>query len=214
MSLPRRTHFSVFETMARWGVTITDMRCYLETGQLQAQALLEDKLAQVYRRHLLQDNEEAWSKKGTVTLNGYVVVQPEKLRKIFRQKAAVVHKFKAVEGQDYYKLLREKDYLTLGVEDLWIAHSECQRFERECQIAASPSTATGSKTGIAAFSSGRPSIMKRITGRHQERVASGEALPTMAAEAKMLHDWARSVMPDVQIPSAKTIQNQLSVAVE
>ena len=210
MSLPRRTHFSVFEVMARWGATITDMRCFLEAGQLQAQALLEDKLAQIYRRHLLQDGEEAWSKKGTIVLNGYVVVQPEKLRKIFRQKSATVHKFKALEGPDYYKLLREKDFLTLGIEDLWIARIECQRFESDFQISTPPSTAPDSKTGIAANAAGRPSIMKRITERYRERVACGEALPTIAAEAQVLRSWAQGAMPNIQIPSVKTIRNQLS----
>lgn len=212
MRLPCRTHFSVFEVMARWGVTITDMRCYLESGQVQAQALIEDKLAQIYHRHVLQNGEEAWSKNGTMMLNGYVIVQPEKLRKIFRQKSAVVHKFKAVAGLDYYKLLREKDYLSLSLEDLWIARAECQRFENEYQIAEAPAPAHGSKTGIMANASGRPSIMHRITERHRERVACGEALPTIAAEAQVLRGWARNIMPGVQIPSVKTIRNQLSAS--
>jgi len=182
MSLPRRTHFSVFEVMARWGVTITDMRYYLEAGQLQAQVILEDKLAQVYHRVETPDKEEAWIKKSIITLNGYVVVQSEQLRKIFRLKSAPVYKFKAIEGSSYYKLLREKDITPISVDDLWISTVECTRFEREHEIMArfgGENPANGSKTGIAAMSAGRPSIMNRITERHRERVTNGESLPTM-----------------------------------
>jgi hypothetical protein len=216
MSFPCRTHYSVFEVMARWGATITDMRFYLESGRLQAQALLDDKLAQVYHRVEMPDGEVAWIKKSVTTLNGYAVVQPEKLRKIFRLKSTPVHKFKAVEGPNYYKLLREKDACQMAIDDLWIADAERARFEAEYEMtsAINKTPVTPSlKTGIFATSSGRPSVMKRITERHRERVTSGEAMPSKMAEAKFLHGWAIDAMPNMQIPSLKRIRNQLYSAI-
>ena len=68
----------------------------------------------------------------------------------------------------------------------------------------------GAKTVIPVFTAGRPSIMKRITQTHMARVANGEALPTMTAEAQYLRSWARSTMPGLQIPSEKTILNKLT----
>ena len=215
MSLPRRNHFSVFEVIARWGITITDIRYYLESGLLQAQVLLAEKLVQVYHRLETPEREEAWVKKAIIKIDGHVVIQPEQLRMVFRLKSAHVHKFKAVDGPAHYKLLREKEITPISVEDLWISSAECARFEREHGIANDcEAVANGSKTGIVALSPGRPSIMSRIAQRYRERVTSGEALPTMAAEAKILRIWATNTMPGVQIPSAKTIQNQLAVPAE
>lgn len=215
MSLPRRNHFSVFEVTARWGITITDMRYYLESGLLQAQVLLAEKLVQVYHRLETPEKEEAWIKKSIVKIDGYVVIQPEQLRTVFRLKSAPIHKFKSVEGPEHYKLLREKEITPVSIEDIWISSAECARVEREHGIVNDRETrVNGSKTGIVALSPGRPSIMSRIAQRYRERVTSGEALPTMAAEAKLLRVWASNTMPGVQIPSAKTIQNQLSVPAE
>ncbi len=207
MSLPRRNHFSVFEVTARWGITTTDVRYYLESGLLQAQVLLAEKLAQVYHRLETPEKEEAWVKKSILRIGGYVVIQPEQLRTVFRLKSASIHKFRAVEGPEHYKLLREREITPIGVEDLWISSVECTRFEREHGIANE--LANGSKTGIVVNAAGRPSIMQRITERYQERIGTGEALPSVAAEAKLLRSWAQQSMPGVQIPSVKTIRNQL-----
>lgn len=212
MSLPRRNHFSVFEVIGRWGITITDMRYYLESGLLQAQVLLAEKLVQVYHRIETPENEEAWVKKSIIKIDGYVVIQPEQLRTVFRLKSAHVHKFKAVDGPEHYKLLREKEITPVSVEDIWISSVECTRVEREHGITIRndcEAFANGSKTGIIVNAAGRPSIMQRITDRHQERVGKGEALPSVAAEAKLLRNWAQESMPGVQIPSVKTIRNQL-----
>ncbi len=210
MSLPRRNYFSVFEVMARWGITNTDMRYYLESGLLQAQVLLAEKLVQVYHRLETPEKEEAWIKKLIIKIDGYVVIQPEQLRTVFRLKSAPIHKFKSVDGPEHYKLLREKEITPVGIEDLWISSLECARVEREHGIANDrDALANGSKTGIIALSAGRPSIMQRITERHQERIGSGEALPSVAAEAKLLRSWAKESIPGVQIPSVKTIRNQL-----
>lgn len=215
MGLPRRSHFSVSEVAMRWGATMTDMRCFLESGLLQAQVLLAEKLVQVYHCIETPDKQKALIEKEILKLEGYVVVHHVQVRKIFRLKSAPIDEFQAIKGPDHYRLLREKDITPVTVDDLWISAAECARFEREHQIAPLPdasSIANGAKTGIAATTPGRPSVMRRIEARFRERMMNGETLPTMAAEAKFLHAWAHNAMPDMQVPSAKTIQNQLAAA--
>ncbi len=217
MGLPRRSHFSVSEVAMRWGATMTDMRCFLESGLLQAQVLLAEKLAQIYHRIETPEKEEALVRKALVMIEGYVAIHHVQVRKVFRLKSAPIDEFQAIEGPDCYRLLRKEEITPVTVDDLWISTAECARFEREHRIRTRKnreSSAKDSKTGIAALSPGRPSVMKRIANEHRRRITKGKALPTMASEAKFLHQWAYNAMPDMQVPSAKTIQNQLAAPVE
>ncbi|MDD3030632.1 MAG: hypothetical protein PHS57_10235 [Alphaproteobacteria bacterium] len=213
MGLPCRLHFALSEVSSRWGASMTDLRYYLENGLVEAHVIISPKTADVYQWIPSVDGRMAWFKKGTETIDGYVVVDPEELRKIFRFNPAPIRKFRAVASTDYYKLVREKEISPVGVNDLWVSKDVCEKFEAKHQltpISTASSLARGSKTGIPATSPGRPSVMNHIVQRYQERLTAGETLQTLTAEAKFLRQWAKQTMPGMQIPYAKTILNRLS----
>jgi len=61
------------------------------------------------------------------------------------------------------------------------------------------------KTGFP----GRPTIKHLIEQEFMRRISNGEALPTLAGEAKFLSDWAKKEHPKTRTPAPKTIKNNI-----
>jgi hypothetical protein len=54
---------------------------------------------------------------------------------------------------------------------------------------------------------GRPSVMRRIVAEMERRAAVGALESTLRAEAGVLADWAKTNIPDAQIPKRGSLEN-------
>jgi hypothetical protein len=215
MALPEKSYFYLTQIARRWQTDIADLRDYAEQGQLEVQVWLDDSVLKVYRLKKTEDGETAAIPTGVTGHRGYVIVEPFELRKIFREQKAAIKKFASLDRRDLFKLHPQSECHPVAVDDLMISRVERDRFEIANQIVpvnGALGLTSANKTGIEATSAGRPSIMKRITKHHLSRVAKGETLPTMTAEAHYLRNWARDTLQGVQVPAVKTIMNNLSAS--
>lgn len=210
MSLPEKAYFYLPQLAGRWQTSMTDLRDYAEQGQLEIQIWLDEAILKVYRLKKTEDGETAPVPTGVTSHRGYVIVEPFELRKIFRDQKAAVKKFTSLDRKDLFKLHQQSEARCVAVEDLMVSRCERDRFEVANGIkVASACIIANTKTGIMPVSSGRPSVMGRITERYVVRKKAGDAMPTLMAEAKCLRLWAQEEMPGVQIPAVKTIHNRL-----
>jgi hypothetical protein len=214
MPLPDKAYVYLPQLMRRWQTDMADLRDYAEQGQLEIQIWLDESIVKVYRLKKTEDGEIAPVSTGIINYKGYVILEPFKVRRIFREQKAMIHKFTSLDRKELFKL-PQSEGCPVSVDDLMVSRAERDRFEIANQITPIngsyyPGISPDTKTGIVPISAGRPSIMKRITEQHLARVAKGEALSPMTAEARYLRGWARDAIPGAQIPAAKTILNNLS----
>lgn len=59
---------------------------------------------------------------------------------------------------------------------------------------------------------GRPDLMQPVMEEMQRRALSELLRPTLAAECRELHQWAKENLPREQVPAAKSIQNKANSA--
>lgn len=212
MALPEKDYFYLQDVSARWQVAMPDLRYYAEHGMLTLQTWLSDTIFKMYRHKRTEDGDIAPVQIGVTNLKGYVVVEPDELRKVFRHDRHAVSLFRSPNGTDLLKIYETRKNPTVSVTDLVIAKAERDRFERENGIVVPERIAQlrpAGKTGIMALQTGRPSAMGKVLTLFDQRLARNETAPTLAAEARILHDLTRAAHPDIAIPTVKTITNNL-----
>lgn len=205
MALPEKDYYYLQELAARWAVSGTDMRYYAEHGFLKVQTWLEETMVYVLRATRLQNGGSALTQIGVTTYKGYVVVEPEELRKIFSLNPQPVSLFKNPHGGDILNVHRNHKKPIVGIEDLVISKDCRDEFEKKhdisvsCREAAVPTPSFG----------GRPSVMHMILKEFSRRCAAGGIEASLQKEASYLAAWAAEKIDHAQTPTAKTIMNVL-----
>lgn len=212
MALPEKDYFYLQDVSARWQVAMPDLRYYAEHGMLALQTWVSDTVFKMYRHKRTEDGEIAPVQVGITNLKGYVVVEPDELRKVFRHDRHPVSLFRAPNGTDLLKIYEARKKPTVSITDLVIAKAERDRFEVENGILVPERLAqlrSVGKTGIVPTQTGRPSIMGAVLVLFEQRAVRHETAPTLAEEARILHDLTRAAYPDQAVPTVKTITNNL-----
>jgi len=143
-----------------------------------------------------------------VCLTGYFIADPNELRRVFRaQQSVKLKRFLSLDRQRHYAFQFDRDGFLVNVGALEIGKTERDRIEVEHNYKINNGPIT--KTHIRPTSVGRPSVMKRITKRFNERAAMGAVEPTLQAEARVLRAWAENEWRDIPAPALKTIANNL-----
>ncbi|MDD3182645.1 MAG: hypothetical protein PHD48_07585 [Alphaproteobacteria bacterium] len=203
-----KDHYSFDEIAKRWGRTHQDLAYFAERGQVEVQTWLSDALITQYTLKKTEDGEVVPVETGIVILKGYYIVDPDELRKVFRSNSPVeVRRFFSLDRRDVFSFRINLAGFLVGAHSLEISKAERDRFEA-CHNIVIQRTPTN-KTGILPTSLGRPSAMKRITKRFNERASMGAIEPTLQAEARVLREWAKNEWSDIPAPALKTIANNL-----
>ncbi len=148
---------------------------------MEVQVWLNERIYHFYSRQHTPDTKERMVI-GAKSFRGYVAVDPDEVKQIFNN---------GEDGVARCPILPEA---------LRVTRLERDRFELEYSVVPYVTDTPGAKSF-----SGRPSTMHRISAHMRERFARGELRPTLNDEARVLYEWAKSSITDVQIPTVKTI---------
>lgn len=207
MALPEKNYYYLQDVSMRWNISLQDVRYYAEHGLLEIQTWLPETIVKLYRNKRTEDGEMAPVPVGVSSYKGYAIVEPDELRKIFRNSPRAVSKFKNPNNIDLIKILDDRKKFMVAVEDLVVCKCERDRFEHAYGLDARTDVSP-SAVPMPSFS-GRPSVMHRVAAEFERRCASGEVKPSLRQEAMFLAAWAKESIDDAQSPTAKTIMNVL-----
>lgn len=184
MKLPEKEHFSLEELAERWHATVADVQYYAVRSMLEVETWVRVPAVRIkrYANNALASDFE-----------GYAAVDPAELRRIFRG---------------------EETDLRIAAEDLVVSREERDRFERDHDIVndaeRTPISAEKYQDSALPVSfPGRPSVMRRIVAHFEERSAGKMLERSLQKESECLVAWAEKHIPDVQIPTSRTIRNAI-----
>jgi hypothetical protein len=192
MKLPQKEYFYLHELAEHWHTTMADMQYYSVHGMLEVETWLSMPGVRI-KQFGDRPTNNALATSRLDDFEGYVVVEPDELRRIFRQ-----------DGTQP-RILQEW---------LVISREERARFENayeiECCCDRSANTANPGMHATPAVSfPGRPSVMRRITAQFEERCKQQALESSLQKEGDYLVAWAEKHIPDVQIPTAHTVRNAI-----
>lgn len=203
MPKPERDYFPLRELGERWQITFEEMRYYGEHGMVQMLSWLNDVTVKTYKIKKTEDGDLVPVAGNIRPCCDYAIVEPYELRKIFRDKIADTSKFVDMKTGELLKLHRCQ--YKISVDDLMISKSERDRFEHKHEILPHITTTQGHAPSFA----GRPSVMHRIIGHFEERLANGVVAESTQRESIYLNTWAKKNLNGVQVPTPKTIANAI-----
>jgi len=130
-------------------------------------------------------------------------VEPEELRKIFRNSPQPVSGFKNSDNGDPFQIFDTRAIFMVDAADLVVRKAERDRLEKEYALDAV------SADGIFPSFPGRPSVMYKIEREFEKRHTEGKIQRSLRREAMALEAWAEENIDDAQTPTYKTIMNVL-----
>lgn len=208
MALPEKNYYSLQEISMRWGISLQDIRYYAEHGFLDIQTWLPETVVRLYRDKRTEDGDIAPVPVGVSSYKGYAVIEPDDLRKIFRNGSRPVSKFINPKNNDSLRILDERRKFIVTPEDLVICKCERNWFEENYGLKISTEQIPVAASKMPSFS-GRPSVMHRVSVEFDRRCACNEVKTSLRQEAMYLEAWAKENIGDSQTPTAKTIMNVL-----
>ena len=185
---------------------------------LDVQTWLDVPAAEFYLYKKTEDGDTVPVTMGLDSYHDYIVVDPRELRKIFRSDGkSLIATYRPVSRADLIKPFVPPEGVFVAANDLVVSRAARDHFERmhgiEC-VAERPASTT-SPSGSPSIPSplvsfpGRPSIMRRITDHFEERCNNQTLEKSLQREGDYLVAWAENNIPNVQIPTARTIRNTI-----
>lgn len=211
MALPEKNYYLLCDVGERWRVSPQDVRYYAENGLLEIQTWLPEIIVKLFRNKKTEDGEIAPVQIGVSDYKGYAIVEPDELRKIFRNSPRPVNRFKCPRSGDPIKIFDPRTRFMVAIEDLVVSKTERDRFEKECGIEITDCPRQIKISPQPPSFSGRPSVMHKIEKEFYARAASGILLPTLAGECRHLQAWAKAEITGEQTPSWRGIANALRI---
>jgi hypothetical protein len=207
-----KDHYNFAEVAKRWNLSIEDLGYFAERGLLQVQTWLSDAWLIQYQFQKTVGGDVAAVQTGVSSVTGYVIVDPNELRKIFRspQQSTEVRKFTSPDTEILYAPPFNAQGCVISVGVLEITLEERNRFEIEWNL--NPVAANMNKTGLDSLPLGRPTIKQLLIARYFERDDRGQAEKTLTAESRYHHAWAQNEWGEERAPKLKTIVNNLRQA--
>jgi hypothetical protein len=211
MPLSDKKYYYLQEVIKRWGVALIDVRYFAEHGQLEVQTWLPETIMKIYRNKRTEDGEVVPIQVGVTNYKGYAIVEPDELRNVFHASPHSVLKFRSVANKDFLKIYDGHAKYMVSIEDLVVCKEERDRFESQFALPLDiQESAMNNRINPTPISfSGRPSVMHKIEQQLLVRSQSNALLPTLAAESRYLHAWAKENIAGEQIPTARTIGNAM-----
>lgn len=204
-----KNYYYLQEVMHRWGVALIDIRYFAEHGELELLTWIPDKILKVFKCKRTEDGEPVWLQTAVTNYKGYVVVEPDELRKIFHLSPHPVSKFQSMSTEDRFEIWDGGDVFTVGIDDLVVSRIEREKFEERFALPREDKESGSREIRNYASFSGRPSVMHKIEHEMQNRAQTNALCPSLAAESRYLHDWAKINIPTQQVPTARGISNAL-----
>lgn len=208
MPLSNKNYYYLQEVIKRWGITLLDIRYFAEQGQLEIQTWLPETVMKIYRNKRTEDGDVVPIQVGVTSYKGHAIVQPDELRNVFHASPCKVSKFKSVENKDLLKIYDKRASFMVSIEDLVVSKIERDRFENDFAL---PIEAKKNIYVAPISFCGRPSVMHKIEQELVTRSRAQSLLPTLAAESRSLHLWAKENLIGEQIPTARTIANAMRI---
>ncbi len=195
MPLPERQHYSIEEAAAHWCVSPRDVEDYIAQGLLRAETWVPHALVEYHR-----PDDAGQYHCFTDSFLGYAALFPETCQRVFLHGGMEISGFYLDVREHFFKLVTPMA-LHVTAEALVIRRKEHDRFAE----------AYGLVTEETLKHPGRPSVMPQILQEYERRYRAGTFKKSAAMEAQYLHHWAAQLLPGEAIPSAKTIQNNISL---
>ena len=212
MALPEKDHFSLNEIAERWKTSAHDLKYYAEHDLLQMQAWCSEIVVKFFCMKRTEDGEIIPALTGVNSYNGYAILAPEELRKVFRNThAPEIRKFKSSDNLCLMELFDSRASVEFSIDDLVVSRAERDRFELAHNIDCCCERAAQAARGDMQLPSfaGRPSVMHKVMEHFKERCVLNSVYPSLAKEADYLSNWAEQNISDCQAPKTKTIKNVL-----
>lgn len=206
MTLPEKNYYYLQELIERWGIPGIDLRYYAEQGELEIQTWLDETMVIISRKVTMADGTVASAQAGIGTYKGYAVVETDELRKIFSSSPQPIVLFRIPNTDEAIKIHRNHKKPMIGTEDLVVAKTVRDAFEKQHGIVARQASTVC--TAMSSFS-GRPSTMHVVLKEFYRRCNTAAVASSLQKEAQYLAAWAAENIEDAQTPKAKTIMNVL-----
>ena len=208
MALPEKNYYYLQDISSRWSIPLQDIRYYAEHSLLEIQTWLPETIVRLYRNKRTEDGDIAAVPVGVSSYKGYAVIEPDELRKIFRNSPRPVEKFRSTANNDTLKILDTSKKFMVFAEDLVICKCERDRFEKEHDIVTRLGRHSSKNCPEPSFA-GRPTLMARVLKEFERRCEQNCIEPSLLREGKVLAAWAAENIDAEQTPKQRTIMNAI-----
>lgn len=188
MALPQRVFFTLHETAARWGCTVSDIAGWATTGKLQ----IMTGIAPVQC--------------GETPVAGQVVLSPMDLLPMFRRcgtgpQKGEVRRVLPPGGSDWLHITDPAEGVSVSIADMIIATEEVLRFEDEHDLLRRVVNGTGA-TSPYDWDGMTVALIKRI---------HDDGLPATQTElVAEMQDWFADRSNGAQMPDGRSIRRRIT----
>ena len=209
MALPERDYYDIEDLAVRWGITIKDVRYYMEHGHVVVKTWIDKQIVKYYVAKKTVDGEQAFVKRDPKQFEGYAIIEPEIIRSVFKEGLARAIRFCCPQKESFYKVIQNELAPIIKVKDLVVSRRELIKFEQTYKV--SPALALQDNMPQKGMSfPGRPSVMHKIMAEMHRRQEAGVMESSLKKEAEALLTWAQNILgTDAQLPKAKSVQNAI-----